>query len=108
MGMGIQKQLSRTLSFVVLKEKERIVGTQGMVPIYLNVRGTVCLSGKSENSLLGMKFRGSDNFQKMYAFAISQCQLKKMTCTGDSHLLFVFGETNLPSKFMKTQSTMPY
>ena len=44
--------------FTVAEDDGRIVGTQGMIPIYLNIKGERYLSGKSENSLLNPAYRG--------------------------------------------------
>ena len=40
----------------VAEDEGEIVGSQGMIPIYLNVGGQVYLTGKSENSLMDGKY----------------------------------------------------
>jgi hypothetical protein len=64
----------------VAKDDGRIIGTQGMIPIYLNLRGTKHLTGKSENSLLEKSYRGGRIFQELYEFGLSLCELKGMCC----------------------------
>jgi hypothetical protein len=66
--------------FTVLRADNKIVGSQGMIPIYLDIKGQTCLSGKSENSLLDPKYRGGDRFKKLYDLAMSLCQARKMSC----------------------------
>lgn len=75
--------------FVVIKDKERIVGTQGMIPIYLNVKGRKCLSGKSENTLLKRECRGRGLFTRLYDFALARSKDKGMCC--------VWGFTSVPN-----------
>ena len=64
--------------YTIAKDSGRIVGTQGMIPIYLNVRGKRCLSGKSENSLLHPAYRGGTLFQEIYDSALAQCKIRDM------------------------------
>lgn len=66
--------------FTVIKDGDKIVGTQGMIPIYLNIRGKKRLSGKSENSLLNSKYRGGTLFKNLYDFAMSLCKSREMCC----------------------------
>jgi|GEM_PF-1235639 len=66
--------------FKVIKDDNRVIGTQGMIPIYLNIKGETYLSGKSENSLLDSKYRGRGLFTELYDFALSSCKEKKMCC----------------------------
>jgi len=66
--------------FTIIKHANRVVGTQGMIPIYINIKGRVYLSGKSENSLLDLKYRGRGLFTELYDFALSLCKAKKMCC----------------------------
>jgi len=66
--------------FTVIEDDGRIVGTQGMIPIYINIKGKRYLSGKSENTLLDTKYRGKSFFQKLYEFAMSLCEQKNMSC----------------------------
>ena len=54
--------------FTVIEDDGRIVGTQGMIPIYINIKGKRYLSGKSENSLLNPEYRGGTLFQELYEF----------------------------------------
>lgn len=64
--------------FTVIKEGDKIVGTQGMIPVYINVKGVKCLSGKSENSLLAFQHRGSSLFKELYGYAINLCKEKNV------------------------------
>ncbi len=66
--------------FIVIQDKDRIIGSQGMLPIYLIIKGNKNLSGKSESSLLDPTYRGGTLFKDLYAFAISRCQEKTMHC----------------------------
>ena len=67
--------------FTIVKNDDgKIVGTQGMIPIYININGAVVLSGKSESSLLHPSCRGGDLFKKLYEYAMSLCEKKKMSC----------------------------
>ncbi len=62
------------------KEKDRLVGTQGMIPIYINIGGDRYFSGKSENSLLDPNYRGGTLFQDLYEYTVNKCKEKKMCC----------------------------
>jgi len=66
--------------FTIIEDNDEIIGTQGMLPIYLISQGKRYLSGKSESSLLDPKYRGGSLFRDLYAFAVSLCQEKKMYC----------------------------
>ena len=66
--------------FAVIEDDGVIVGTNGRIPIYLNIKGKRYLSGKSENSLLHPKYRGGTLFQDLYEFATSLSKAKKMHC----------------------------
>lgn len=66
--------------FTVAEDDNRIVGTQGMIPIYLNIKGKRCLSGKSESSLLDPAYRGGTLFQELYDLAMSLCKARNMQC----------------------------
>jgi GNAT superfamily N-acetyltransferase len=66
--------------FTIIKDEEQIIATQGMIPIYIYVRGKRLLSGKSENTLLHPKYRGGGLFQDLYEFAASLCKAKGMKC----------------------------
>ncbi len=66
--------------FTVIEDNNQIVGTQGMIPIYIYVNGKRYLSGKSEDSLLNSKYRGGTLFQELYEYAMSLCNAKNMQC----------------------------
>jgi len=66
--------------FVIGKKKKDIVGTQGMVPVYINIAGKKHFSGKSESSLVDPKMRGKGLFKKLYDEAMDLSEDKRMTC----------------------------
>ncbi len=66
--------------FTVIEDNGRIVGTQGMIPIYINIRGKRYLSSKMESSFLNPKYRGGTLFQELYEYAGSLCNAKNMCC----------------------------
>lgn len=66
--------------FVIAKDNGRIIGTQGMIPISLNVRGKRYLTGKSENSLLDKRYRGGTFFQEMYDLTMTKCRERGVCC----------------------------
>lgn len=66
--------------FTIIRDNGNVVGTQGMIPIFINVKGERHLSGKSENSLLDSKYRGTTFFKDLYEFAVSRCKEKGMCC----------------------------
>lgn len=64
--------------FVSAKVNEKIVATQGMLPIYIQIRGKLILSGKSENTLLLPEYRGTGVMKKLYEFAVENCIANEM------------------------------
>ena len=66
--------------FTIIMDDGKVVGTQGIIPIFLSVGGETHLSGKSENSLLDPKYRGGGRFKKLYDFAMTLCEARKMRC----------------------------
>lgn len=66
--------------FTVIKNGERIVATQGMMPYYIKVQGKRFLFAKSENTLLHPKYRGGTLFQDFYDYAASLCLSRGMQC----------------------------
>nr|MDO8100888.1 GNAT family N-acetyltransferase [Candidatus Njordarchaeota archaeon] len=66
--------------FSIMRDKGRVVGTQGMIPIPIIIKGKRLLSGKSESSLLDSKYRGRTFFKDLYEFAVSRCKEKGMCC----------------------------
>jgi len=65
--------------FKIIIDNEDVIGTQGMIPIYLNVNGETILSGKSENSLINKKYRGSTLFTDLYFSALKESEEKGMS-----------------------------
>lgn len=75
------KSLYAALSvFTAVKDKGQIIGTQGMIPIYVNIGGKRYLTGKSENSLLSQSHRGGDLFRQLYDYAMGICRARGMYC----------------------------
>jgi hypothetical protein len=66
--------------FVIGEVEGHIVGTQGMIPILLNIRGQERLTAKSENSLLKRSYRGGTLFQEMYDLAMTMCRERGICC----------------------------
>jgi len=66
--------------FLIAESGGRIVGTQGMIPIPLNIRGKKGLTGKSENALVDRDYRGRTLFQEMYDRAVRTCGERGMCC----------------------------
>lgn len=64
--------------FTIMQDGDRIIGSQGMIPIHLNINGDRLLTGKSENSILDPEYRGGSKFQKLYEFAMDECARKGM------------------------------
>ncbi|MFQ5652170.1 MAG: GNAT family N-acetyltransferase [bacterium] len=65
--------------FNVAESGGRIIATQGMIPIYVNIKGKRCLTGKSENSLVDPRHQGI-LFFKLYQTAMSRCREKNIHC----------------------------
>ena len=72
--------------FVVIKDQGRVVGTQGMIPIFVNIKDKKRLSGKSESSLLDSAYRGGKLFEDLYDFAISSSKTR--------NICFIWGITS--------------
>ena len=70
--------------FVVVRDRSKnneLVGIQGMIPLFLNINGDKCLTGKSETALLHENYRkGGVLFRKYNEYAISRCKEKSMVC----------------------------
>jgi hypothetical protein len=64
--------------FCVIAEKGEIIGTQAMMPVYLDIGGKKVLTGKSENSLLDPRFRGGTHFVDLYEHCIGLCKERGM------------------------------
>ena len=80
---------------IILQDDKDIVGTQGMIPIYLNIGGKKWLTGKSESTLIDSRYRGKDLFSKFYEFAVDQCERKGMVC--------IWGFTKVLKAFKKVK-----
>ncbi|RKX22390.1 MAG: hypothetical protein DRP35_02035 [Candidatus Zixiibacteriota bacterium] len=71
--------------FTVALDENRIISTQGMLPIITVLKGKNLLCSKSENSLLDTDYRGKTIFHDLYEYAMDKCEKKGMR--------FVFGLT---------------
>ena len=58
---------------VFAKDFEKIIASQGMIPIYLKVGNKTILTGKSENTLLLPAYRGTKLMQELYEYAVDNC-----------------------------------
>jgi GNAT superfamily N-acetyltransferase len=65
--------------FLAARERNRVVGTQGMIPINLRVGGEVVLTGKSEHSLIDPALRGRGLWRRLYRQALDTCHERGMT-----------------------------
>jgi hypothetical protein len=72
--------------FTLLRDKDQLIGLQGMLPIPLYCNGKNIYSGKSENSFLAKNYRGKKLFELLYNFALNDCKKKGM--------IFVHGFTS--------------
>lgn len=80
---------------VLIMDNDQVIATQGMIPIYIFVRGRKVLSGKSESTLLDPKYRGGDLFSDLYEFAVSRCKTRGILC--------IWGYTGAVKAFTKFQ-----
>ena len=79
--------------FVVARDEGRIVATQGMLPIYLNVGGERVLTGKSESTLLLPEYRGQKLMERLHEYAVDLCK--------ERGLQFLWGFTGAVKVFQK-------
>ncbi|MFH2054663.1 MAG: hypothetical protein ABIJ61_01780, partial [bacterium] len=70
----------RTFVYTVALLGDRVIGSQGMIPINLIAGGRRTPTAKSENSLLDARFRGGTTFVDLYEYAISLSRDRGMTC----------------------------
>jgi hypothetical protein len=66
--------------FGAMTEGERIVGTQGLIPIFIRAAGERVLSGKPENSLVAPDHRGGNIYNDIYVYVKSEGPRKGMQC----------------------------
>ena len=62
--------------FTVSRDAGRLIATQAMMPVYLNVGGRRVLTGKSENTLLLPEYRGTEVMRELYEYAVEQCRTR--------------------------------
>jgi len=55
------------------KDGEKIIATQGMIPIYMRIGTETILTGKSESTLLLPEYRGTSIMQELYEYAVDHC-----------------------------------
>ncbi len=66
--------------FAIMKDGERVIATQGMMPYHIKVRGQRFLFAKGENTLLSPEYRGGPLGLELYAHVESLCQARGMEC----------------------------
>jgi hypothetical protein len=59
--------------FALAEHHNKVVATQGMLPIYMRVKAERVLSGKSESSLCLQTYRGTNTFRDLYEYAVRAC-----------------------------------
>lgn len=64
--------------FTFAKDFDKIIATQAMIPIYLEIGSKSVLSGKSENTLLLPGYRGTEIMQNLYEYAVKNCTIQGM------------------------------
>jgi hypothetical protein len=52
------------------REKDACIASQGMIPVFLNIKGTKTITAKSESSFLLPEFRGRGIFEDLYFHTI--------------------------------------
>lgn len=62
--------------FSVAKDGDKIVGTQGIIPMNLEIKDGTILSGKSENTLVDKDYRGLILFSKLYKHCLQKAEEK--------------------------------
>lgn len=55
------------------KDFNKVIATQGMLPIYMEIGTKTILSGKSESTLVLPAYRGTQIMQDLYAYAVGHC-----------------------------------
>ena len=78
--------------FTISEHNGRIIGTQAMIPININISGKIIFSGKSENTLVDPQYRGI-MFKDMYTAAMEKSKENDMVCVwGYTVLVKVWGK----------------
>ena len=65
----------------IIEEEGNVIGTLGLIPVYVNVRGKKLLTGKRIMGLLHPDYRGSTFFIDLYKFVLSKAKDKNMPFT---------------------------
>lgn len=79
--------------FTFAKNFDKIIATQAMIPLYMEVGAKSVLSGKSENTLMLPAYRGTHVMQNLYEYAVKNCI--------DHGMQFIWGFTNAVKAFKK-------
>ncbi len=79
--------------FVFAKDHDKLIATQAMIPIYMQIGSECVLSGKSENTLLLPTYRGTAIMQSLYEYAVENCI--------DRRMQFIWGFTDAVKAFRK-------
>ena len=77
--------------FTLLKEHNKLIATQAMMPIHLKIGNKVYLTGKSENTLILPEYRGGKYMKVLYDYAVACCQ--------DKGIKLVWGFTGATNAF---------
>jgi GNAT superfamily N-acetyltransferase len=62
--------------FFTVRDGGRLIGTQGIMPVYMKIGEEVVLTGKSESSLLLPDYRGKNIMAHLYASVVRMCEEK--------------------------------
>ena len=66
--LGFSKEIA---TFTILKDGNKVIGSQGFIPHFLIINNNEILTCKSENSLLDPKYRGSTLFTDLYEYGVN-------------------------------------
>lgn len=87
--------------YVIAEDKGEIVGTNCVIPIDLiHSSGNVIKSGKSEDTLVDLRYRGQNIFQNIYSFLFEECKKKEIT--------LIWGFTSATKAFEKIGFEVPF
>jgi len=75
----------------VISDDSELIGTQGILPYLLNIRGQTILSGKSESTLIDKKKNGHNFFINLFNKTIAEANSKQIE--------IIWGITSLPKIF---------
>ena len=73
-----KKYLKQHSIFTILKDQDKIIGTIGMLPYFVNFNGKKYLVGKGENVLIHPEYRNGFLFSRFFNFTLELAAKKKM------------------------------